>query len=334
VQDDSRYEPLWRETTSTDRDPNLRYRHATTHPLVRHTELMTELLADFATDTFCHDDMIHRYHRLGSGPAVVVIAEIPGITPKVIEFARRVAAAGCTVYLPSLFGVDGADSTTHGPSVLLKSLGKVCVSREFTIFATGKSSAVVRWLRGLAAKAHDECGGPGVGAVGMCVTGGFALAMAVDDRMLAPVLSQPSLPLAITPGRRHNIDIGSADLDVVKARCAGGLQVLGARFDGDKLSPPDRFRFLREQLGDAFIGVELPDSSANPDGQGPPHSVLTDHLIDEPGQPTRDTLDQVLAFFRDKLGIEHGTSAQPSPESTSPAAIADESCGEWPDADH
>ena len=220
---------------------------------------MTELLADFATDTFCHDDMIHRYHRLGSGPAVVVIAEIPGITPKVIEFARRVAAAGCTVYLPSLFGVDGADSTTHGPSVLLKSLGKVCVSREFTIFATGKSSAVVRWLRGLAAKAHDECGGPGVGAVGMCVTGGFALAMAVDDRMLAPVLSQPSLPLAITPGRRHNIDIGSADLDVVKARCAGGLQVLGARFDGDKLSPPDRFRFLgtATRRGGQLVGAAV-----------------------------------------------------------------------------
>ena len=137
-------------------------------PPVRHTVLMTELLADFATDTFCHDDMIH---RLGSGPAVV-IAEIPGITPKVIAFARRVAAAGCTVYLPSLFGTDGADSTTHGPSVLLKSLGKVCVSREFTIFATGKSSAAVRWLRALAATAHDECGGPGVGAASIVqVTG-------------------------------------------------------------------------------------------------------------------------------------------------------------------
>lgn len=278
---------------------------------VRHTVLMTDQLADFATDTFCHDDMIHRYYRLGSGPAVVVIAEIPGITPKVIEFARRVVGAGCTVYLPSLFGTDGADSTTHGPSVLVKSLVKVCVSREFTILATGRSSPVVRWLRALAAKAHDECGGPGVGAVGMCVTGGFALAMAVDDRLLAPVLSQPSLPLAITAGRRHNIDIGPDELDVVKARCANGLQVLGARFDGDRLSPPDRFSFLREQLGDAFIGVELPDSTANPDGQGAPHSVLTDHLIDHPGQPTRDTLDQVLAFFRTKLGVDNGTSAQP-----------------------
>ncbi|MBD0022474.1 dienelactone hydrolase [Gordonia pseudamarae] len=263
---------------------------------------MTDPLADFATDTFCHDDMIHRYYRLGSGPAVVVIAEIPGITPAVVDFARRVVGAGYTVYLPSLFGIDGAGSTTHGPSVLLRSLAEVCVSREFTIFATGKSSPVVRWLRALSAKAHDDCGGPGVGAVGMCVTGGFALAMAVDDRMLAPVLSQPSLPLAITPGRRNNIDISAADLTVVKARCAAGLQILGARFDGDKLSPPDRFRFLREQLGDGFIGVELPDSSANPDGQGMPHSVLTDHLIDEPGQPTRDTLDQVLAFFHDKLG--------------------------------
>lgn len=264
---------------------------------------MTDLLADFFTDTFCHDGMIHRYYRLGSGPAVVVIAEIPGITPEVIGFARRVAGAGCSVYLPSLFGVDGAGK---GASVMARSLGTVCVSKEFTVWATGRSSPVVRWLRALAAKAHHDCGGPGVGAVGMCVTGGFALAMAVDDRMLAPVLSQPSLPVAITPGRCRTVDISPGDLDIVKARCANGLQVLGARFDGDRMAPPGRFRFLSEQLGDAFIGVELPDSSANPDGRGAPHSVLTDHLIDEPGQPTRDVLDQVLAFFRDKLDVTAG----------------------------
>ncbi|MFZ2511635.1 MAG: dienelactone hydrolase, partial [Gordonia sp. (in: high G+C Gram-positive bacteria)] len=188
-------------------------------------------------------------------------------------------------------------------ATMTKALGKVCISREFTIFATGQSSPVVIWLRALAAKAHAECGGPGVGAVGMCVTGGFALAMAVDDRMLAPVLSQPSLPFGFTPGRRRNIDIAPRDLDTVKARCAKGLQVLGARFEGDQLVPGSRFEFLREQLGEAFIGVELPDSSANPDAAIPPHSVLTEHLIDRPGEPTRDTLDQVINFFRTKLDV-------------------------------
>lgn len=268
-------------------------------------------LRDFAVAEFSHEGATHRYYTYGSGPAVIVLAEIPGITPKVIDFARRVAAAGLTVYVPSLFGTDGASPMPVGAkdapragALLAKSLGKVCVSREFTIFAAGKSSPVVTWLRALAAKAHDECGGPGVGAVGMCVTGGFALAMSVDDRMLAPVLSQPSLPFGFTPGRRRNIDISTDDLAVVKARCAKGLQVMGARFEGDQLVPGSRFEFLREQLGDAFIGVELPNSTANPEALIPPHSVLTEHLIDEPGQPTRDTLDQVIDFFRTKLGVE------------------------------
>nr|WP_051139530.1 dienelactone hydrolase family protein [Gordonia hirsuta] len=254
--------------------------------------------------------MTHRYYRRGTGPAVIVMPEIPGITPKVIDFAHRVSRAGLTVYLASLFGEDGAAPTPAGvtdyprlAATMTKSLGKVCVSREFTIFATGKSSPVVGWLRALAAKAHGECGGPGVGAVGMCVTGGFALAMAVDDRMLAPVLSQPSLPFAFTARRRRTIDISPQELETVKVRCANGLQVLGARFDGDRLVPGTRFEFLREQLGDAFISVELPDSSANPDALIPPHSVLTEHLIDRPGEPTRDTLDQVIDFFRTKLDV-------------------------------
>lgn len=267
-------------------------------------------LDGFAAGEFTHGDITHRYYTRGSGPAVVVMPEIPGITPKVLDFAHRVARAGLTVYLPSLFGDDGASPAPAGATdyprlaaTMTKALGTVCVSREFTIFTTGKSSPVVVWLRALAAKAHAECGGPGVGAVGMCVTGGFALAMAVDDRMLAPVLSQPSLPFGFTPGRRRTIDISPDDLETVKVRCAKGLQVLGARFEGDRLVPETRFDFLREQLGDAFLGVELPDSAANPAALIPPHSVLTEHLIDVPGQPTRDTLDRVIDFFRDKLDV-------------------------------
>src|SRR5690606_3022161 len=129
----------------------------------------------------------------------------------------------------------------------------------------------------------------------MCFTGGFALAMAVDDRMLAPVLSQPSLPAAIGRSRRHNIDIAPADLDRVKVRCEReGLEVLGMRFRSDRLVPAERFEFLREQLGDAFVAIELDDEDANPDSPVPPHSVVTEHLVDRPGTPTRDALDRVL----------------------------------------
>ncbi|GED97379.1 dienelactone hydrolase family protein [Gordonia crocea] len=268
-----------------------------------------DALADFATEEFTAEGKTHLVYTKGTGPAVIVISEIPGITPLVADFARRVADAGCTVFMPSLFGLDGqsmvpgsAADVAAGARVAGNLVRKVCVSREFTILATGRSSPVVTWLRALAREAHARCGGPGVGAIGMCLTGGFALAMAVDDTMIAPVLSQPSLPLRPI-GNSRNIDISDDDLARVKTRCAAGLQVLGLRFEGDRLSPPDRFAFLREQLGDAFIGVELPDSAANPKPVNPPHSVVTEHLIDEPGQPTRQALDQVLAFFTDKLDV-------------------------------
>ncbi|WOC11161.1 hypothetical protein MP11Mi_02280 [Gordonia sp. MP11Mi] len=266
-------------------------------------------LTGFDRREFTHEAITHHYYRLGEGPAVIVIPEIPGVTPKVTEFARRVADAGFTVLVPSLFGVDGAEPNPDGLSDvaragagMVRSLSKVCVSREFAIFAVGKTSPVVTWLRALGRSAHSECGGPGIGAIGMCVTGGFALGMSVDDTMLAPVLSQPSLPLAITPNRRGTIDISPEDLACVRSRCRSeSLQVMGARFEGDVLSPGGRFDFLRRELGDSFIGVELPDDSANPSGTMPPHSVVTEHLIDEPGQPTHDTLEQIIGFFRQKL---------------------------------
>ncbi|WP_042383543.1 dienelactone hydrolase family protein [Streptacidiphilus melanogenes] len=267
-----------------------------------------DALTDFTREQFTHEGRSHPVLRSGNGPAVIVMAELPGITPKVAAFARRVRDLGCTVVLPDLFGVAGRDPAPQGRGRAgaavagLRVFAQVCVSREFTVFAAGRTSPVVTWLRALAVREHERCGGPGVGAVGMCFTGGYALAMATDDRLLAPVLAQPSLPIAVTARHRRSIDISPGDLRTVQQRCAdGGLTVLGVRFRGDRLSPPERFALLREKLGEAFVGVELDDSAANPDGLMPPHSVLTEHLVDEPGQPTRDALDQVLAHFRTRL---------------------------------
>jgi dienelactone hydrolase len=229
-----------------------------------------------------------------------VIAEMPGITPGVLTFAERVVALGCTAVLPHLFGEPGRAVSA---AYMLQSIGPACISREFSAFATGRTTPIVGWLRALARHEHEVCGGPGVGAVGMCFTGGFALAMAVDDTILAPVLSQPSLPFAL--GRRHKRDVGisDADLATVKHRCeTQDLCVLGLRFTADRAVPAERFARLRSELGDAFVAVEIDSSPGNPYGHPRmAHSVLTEHLIDEPGQPTRDALDQVLELFRTKL---------------------------------
>ena len=263
-------------------------------------------LADFESTPFTHEGKQRQVFRRGTGPAVIVIAELPGITPTVAAFARRVADLGCTAVLPHLFGEPGRDpyagGKLRGVAYGLSSFVPACISREFTIWATSRTSPVVEWLRALAAAEHQRCGGPGVGAVGMCFTGGFALAMAASPTILAPVLSQPSLPLAFTARRKRSIDCSPADLEAVRGRTKrDGLEVLGLRFAGDRLVPAERFETLRRELGDAFVAIELPDEAANPAAATKPHSVLTEHLVDEPGELTRDALDQVLDLLRTRL---------------------------------
>jgi dienelactone hydrolase len=270
---------------------------------------MTGALRDFTLETFEAEGKTRDIYRLGTGPAVIVISEIPGITPLVADFARKVVAQGCTAVLPHLFGKPGAPPNTP---YILNTLTRVCISREFTMLGHHQASPVTTWLRALAAAEHKRCGGPGVGAVGMCLTGGFALAMMVDDTVVAPVLSQPSLPFPIGMARKAELGISDADLVTVKERVAAGTCVLGLRFSNDVSSPPERFATLRRELGDGFISVELDSSKGNPHGHpSAAHSVLTEHLDDREGTPTRAALDQVLAFFRQRLqpGAEAETAA-------------------------
>jgi dienelactone hydrolase len=260
---------------------------------------MTDTLADFETSSFTFEGDTRTIYRMGTGPAVVVISEMPGITPEVADFARKVAAVGLTAVMPHMFGQDGR-AVSGGYT--LSSLGKACVAKEFTVLAMGRTSPIIHWLRALARREHERCGGPGVGAVGMCFTGGFALGMMVDDVVVAPVLSQPSLPFALGRARRRDVGLSPQDLAAVQGRAAAGCSVLGVRFTGDKMSPSDRFQHLRELLGDHFVGVELDSSPGNPYGHKKmAHSVLTTDLDDRPGTPTRAALDQVLAFFTERL---------------------------------
>lgn len=223
-------------------------------------------------------------YRRGSGPAVIVIHEIPGITPLVTKFANEVVDRGFTVVMPSLVGTPGkAPSNAYA----MQQMAKVCVAREFTTFALNQTSPIIAWLRALARNLHQEVGGPGVGAVGMCFSGGFALGMMVDDIMLAPVLSQPSLPFPVGAKRGADLNLSPDDAAAIAERASAGCQVLGLRFTGDKLVG-DRFASLRELLGDAFIAVELPSTKATD------HSVLTE-------QRDEASVVRVLDFFVDKL---------------------------------
>ena len=232
----------------------------------------------------------------GSGPAVIVMTEMPGISPHVARFARFVRDAGFTVWMPHLFGDPGRPLST---GYAVRSIVKGCVSREFRAFAANASSPVTQWLRALAAHAHPLCGGRGVGAIGMCFTGNFALSMMLEPALLAPVLSQPSLPLHAAGG----MHIAPEELRAVKERLEReDLTVLAYRFEGDAFCKAQRFAAYQEALGDRFVARVLPDAAANPDApMKNPHSVVTLHLVDREGEPTRKAVDEILGFFATRL---------------------------------
>ena len=240
------------------------------------------ILESWTRGEHTYDGVTHRTYREGSGPGVVVISEIAGITPSVVAFAEEVVGQGFTVVMPSLFGKDGGEKSV---GAMVRSIASVCVSREFTILAAGQTSPVTGWLRSLARDLHADLGGSGVGAVGMCLTGGFALAMMVDPSVTAPVLAQPSLPACLGRRRAEDLGLSPEDLAAVKKRAAGGQEVLGLRFVGDPAVGKYRFDTLRRELGDAFLAVEFP---------GKEHSTLTEHRQQE-------GVDRVLAFFGEKL---------------------------------
>jgi dienelactone hydrolase len=235
----------------------------------------------------------------GEGPAVIVMAEIPGITPAVAAFARRVADAGFSVLMPQLFGKPMRELSAPA---MMSALSTVCISHEFRVLAANRSSPVVDWLRGLAKIAHERHGGRGVAAIGMCITGNFGLAMMLDAPVIASVLSQPSLPLGLGKKAREGLHASPEELAAAREKIANdGARVLGLRFEGDPWCKRERFERLRAELGRGFEAIELPDDCANPDGPKPVHSVLTNHLIDEQGQPTRAALDRTISFLREVL---------------------------------
>lgn len=258
------------------------------------------MLTDYAETEFEQDGITRSVYVRGEGPGIIVMHEVPGIYDAVIEFADRLVAAGYRVYMPELVGSAGKPFSN---GYAIRSIGRACIAREFHVLSSRGSSPITVWLRALARKAHAECGGPGVGCIGMCLTGNFGLAMMVEDSVMAPVLSQPSLPFPFGAERKAALHVSPEDLNVIRERVeARGCKVLGLRFTGDPLCPPERFETLRRELGDGFEGIEIDSSRGNVDGiQASAHSVVTKDLVDQEGHPTRAALDRVMSFFAERL---------------------------------
>ncbi len=257
-------------------------------------------LAGWRSEPVTVAGLTHTVHTRGSGPGVVVLPEIPGLTPPVLALADHLVGAGFTVAVISLFGEDGRPLS---PGYAARSFAAACISREFAAFARRADRPVAEYVRGVARRLHERAGGPGGGVIGMCFSGGFALASAVEPAVLAPVASQPSLPLPLSPGRRRDIGMSDRERDAVQERVRSeGLCLLGLRFSEDPAVPRDRFRALRAAFGDGWLPVQIDSRPGNPHGIGSrEHMVLTSADVGTPGHPTHSAREQVVAFLRERL---------------------------------
>lgn len=262
---------------------------------------MSKQLCGFGCEELSFLGETRTVYRKGTGPAVIVMHEVPGLHPGVIRYAQALCDAGFTVWLPSLLGEPGKRASVP---YIAASMARACVMREFTVFATSKNSAVTSWLRLLARHASELCGG-GVGAIGMCLTGGFALAMMVEPCMLAPIVCNPSLPFALSPARRRDLGIDAATLAQAKARSVSeNICVLGLRFTGDLAVPRPRFERLKEEFGENFIALEIDSSFGNAHRISPfAHSVLGLNYDAHSAHPTRLAEARTIAFLRERLGL-------------------------------
>jgi dienelactone hydrolase len=270
-----------------------------------------DCLANYSRFDFDDGRWKRTVFRKGTGPGVIVIHEIPGLHPRVVEFADRLAEAGLTVYLPSLFGKPGHDITLLYTAQSFASAA-FCVWKEFDVWASDRSSPIVDWLRALAHRVRDECG-PRVGAVGMCISGNFALAMMTEPEVVAPVLSQPSLPLPLLPRNRAALGLSSDEIDCARRRLAEeDLTIIGLRFLGDPMVPEERFDTYKKTFGDRFEEIAIDAKEVRAAGLLPPHSVLTLRLRDDdPAGPTRRAERRVIEFFRERLGVAAPPAAVP-----------------------
>lgn len=255
-------------------------------------------MRDFEQFNHTHLGMDHLVFKKGHGPAVIIMHELPGMIVECVDFADRIEKEGFTVYLPLLFGKPDIQISMIDT---INFTSNLCISKEFYLFSSNKTSPIVEWLRSLCRLAHGECGYIGVGAIGMCLTGGFAIPLMVEPSLMAPVLSQPSLP--ISPLDRSSIACSDEDFQFACKRSKSeNIPILGFKFSNDILSSNDKFQLLKFNLGDLFQGAII-DSSPGNKYNIPiySHSVFTAHYNDSPGHPTREAFEKLVNFYKERL---------------------------------
>jgi dienelactone hydrolase len=228
----------------------------------------------------------HDVYRIGSGAPVVIIQELPGIGPETMRLADEFVAHGFEVVLPHLFGPLEKISTAGN-------LVRVfCMRKEFHLFENNRASPIVDWLKALCRDVKSEGQHRGVGVIGMCLTGNFAISLMGDESVLAAVSSQPSMPLM----KASELHMSADEINAVRKRIDATAPMHAYRFEGDPMCTAVKYRAIDKAFN--HDGVTRVVTHTLP-GKG--HSVITLDFVDEQGHPTRQALDEILSYFSTQL---------------------------------
>jgi dienelactone hydrolase len=263
---------------------------------------------------FAHDGITHEVYWKKAGdpsepsPAILVMHELPGMTESCLKFANRLVDNGFAVYLPLLFGKAGESSAIT--AILANSLintSRICIGREFYALKQRQSSPITNWLRALCRQIYSQPehhNFKGIGAIGMCLTGGFVLSVMIDKVVMAPVASQPSLPFGFTDSQKKALGISPMELVKAKER-AKETGLLALRFEEDRICPAGRFETLNNEFGDSVQFKIISALERKRDGIRPsPHAIFTEDFADKLENPypcTEEAFNQLIEFLRERL---------------------------------
>ena len=216
--------------------------------------------------------------ELKDAPRVILMHEIYGLNKECIEFADRLHNDGFSVYLPLFFGELGETDTRRGL--------KFCLSKEFMKFSgENGESQTISWLRGLCRHLKSDADGK-IGVIGMCMSGGFALAMAVEDGVAAPVMGHPTRAFRRGGANTNPKIIGISERTVDYA-CNEIIRqdkkIMGFRLPFDQFSPNRIMDRLDDRLGDRLEVFQPKAFECFRNGPNPfKHSLLTSSYPSKP----------------------------------------------------
>jgi len=254
---------------------------------------------------FASGPLAHPVYYAGEpqAPPVLLLPEIAGFSPGLILFAERLIDARFRIFVPWLFGPLGVRAP-------LRNGIRLCVSREFAHLRAGASSPITAWLRALTAHISQHSGGTRLGAIGMCLTGAFAIPLVIDPQVVAAVAAQPAVPLsplfvALGIGRERKLsqlNVSDGEISLARARLeVGQAHLLTVRCRSDRICPRAKIERLRREFP---VGLEIREyaeaSDRNRLGERP-HATFTKEYRLAPDAPaehySRQAFTDLIAFL-------------------------------------